>query len=71
MLTFFRDIGRQEVGPGSIQVGQIVRLDMQFRLMKQGGGSYTFQQVLEGAFILDDGMSKVCMRFMLCSHRRP
>ena len=51
---------RQEVGPRSVKIGQIVRIKTRFRLLKQENGNFTFRELLKGIYILDDGVCKVC-----------
>lgn len=50
---------RREISPSAIQVGQIAQIKMQFRLLKQDSGSFTFREMLKGIYVLHDGLSMV------------
>jgi hypothetical protein len=53
-------IVRREIRPSSIAVGQIAQIKVQFRLLKQENGTFTFRELLKGIYVVNDGLSMVC-----------
>ena len=40
-------------------IGQIAHVRIQFRLLKQDDGSYTFREMLKAVYVLDNGLREV------------
>ena len=40
-------------------MGQIAHVGIQFRLLKQDNGSYTFREMLKAVYVLDNGLREV------------
>ena len=57
-MIFFR----REICPGQVAMGQIAHVRMQFRLLKQDNGSFTFRELLKAVYVLDNGLREVRIR---------
>jgi len=60
------DFLHREICPSQVAIGQIAQVKIQFRLLKQDSGSFTFRELLKAVYVLDNGLREeiMCHRAM-------
>lgn len=59
LTVYDRGFLRCEIGPDQVAIGQIAQVRMQYRLLKQENGSFTWRELLKAVYVLDNGLREV------------